>query len=1673
MNQNDSTPVDLTSDLPMTVDLGGLDRKLQRAAAVEQLWSLPQLPDEVKLDLASHPAVAQDHNGLGDFLWGLADDINQLVNPFAAQPAGASTLTGPGVAPVTPQAPEATPALDSIITPRESLHNDLLKAWNGIAGLKAPQSFADDAVVNLKQRAVRDGLLPADTPLDGSWSSDMNQIRAEVVNNDYESRMAGNKPGALSLDTAAKWLNEWTSPSGLMKAAMALDFIPDFHRIGEEASHWGDKWRSWAKQPWNPLKLIDAATGPLDDIVLPILNDAMLFTGVSETFAFARGAIKGAEAVRTAEEVGRGLKAIRGADVAADIEHLARPGWLAGHLQQTKNLAFVGDRMAQWRQATNVLIAKKAVQQGMKLGLLSTAEAKLFPGLSGWNPLTGTETHAARVEDFQNWKSTNPLVAPVIAVGEIALAPTNIFKPGAVSGVAHAAHSKVVQAISGLSRNDMLTTTVSRYMPDAIESLARIKGDDALLQRAAQFRQTLISKGPKAALLEYHGGEQEAGGWLMNVIAGAAADRAAAQKANALADATKPGSWRSVYHAWRDKYLAQLRHIDVPQTDEDWIEWAKTRAALGYADYGALGFEDEAATAVDRAASASTRKRLFEANYGAVFSPDEAVRTQARQAALEEIAHHQGMRNGAWNNLLDGLGEGDIAAYLQRNPDIAANWEGYNAALQDLRDFQDTGGLEGLARRLPFSGEAPWGGNTRGFREQLDVALLNPANTTKKAWLDKYGVIEDPYRGRLTVARADSATKQTADEVLSQIAFLRARDEGFKLLDQVPEAQQFVLDPLAERAAAAGQRLGDVGDSALEEWIGEIFKPTAGVTGMSRQRITALAKAARWADQNGLDLNEARAMVSGDLAKIENSQVWSQSFEIPGYLGLVEKEKALRSLRPFLAAEVDVPPELAARLAERGYKPVYGVDFYHPSDLAQLDGVLGEVGRDANRRLSLGNFLSPQSNRAVSILRERKLRDELVGSLSELQKAGKVPAGLDFSDPYGEDIQHILDTLRDAKNSMTANAAAVQDGLGNMDLISRVATRASTLRVPLSIHDLQPQAVEQAIGDLVSPEAAKAVTAALRRSLDIGWQYRGLMAIEDHLRANSPVMSALKVLGRTEAGNHGRLGAILSSRTMERLALGAGASTAVAANGGDSNEALAAGLGAAVVGPKALEMMARPAIHVLDDRQWFQYGKMAEHLANLRDYLRFSINPLFDARRYTKGWVLAQTKDLPDGVYMPLNTTLKGYAKAAARNGWDDADTVLAKFRAASRGDFDFDALDSTSKWFTQQGILGYNATHYMAAAYGHLAAQGVDPALAYELAKGMYSYGVHGRTPLEQSVNFLFFPFSFEKKLVKQAGTFLTNDLSRAVMLHDALKTYEILNQHYDLSEQWKEHLPILRSLQRLNAFAHGISPGELGGINRPIWDAFYAAGGGEVVDPILNLFIPQAVNIRTPEDAKSVTDIMRRLMPLQSEMNTMLDDLAQQKDVIFSKSHLSRQAQVDAGWAEWNAFKKEVDQTAKEAGYAGYQSLLHSKRDEVLPMQQYIRQVKFEIARKYPEWVGNLEESSKRAMARDWEMSESVNNGLAKVGAAPGQLTDVPLEQLPADPDVELAWYADQVSMISDYLAKQHTTFATNPEDVPPEVYDALRQAAVDLALRGNGFERAYNKYFRRDFGPIQREV
>lgn len=504
-------------------------------------------------------------------------------------------------------------------------------------------------------------------------------------------------------------------------------------------------------------------------------------------------------------------------------------------------------------------------------------------------------------------------------------------------------------------------------------------------------------------------------------------------------------------------------------------------------------------------------------------------------------------------------------------------------------------------------------------------------------------------------------------------------------------------------------------------------------------------------------------------------------------------------------------------------------------------------------------------------------------------------------------------------------------------------------------------------------------------------------------------------------------------------------------------------------------------------KHWAYIG---DGIATLRDFLRFTVSPIFDMSRYSEAIVLGQMGDIPKHISksggIRFNVSPGKWIKSRSRElaggrgkritdahreqAYKEWDEVVDEFSTIGRhrNDFDYAALEAGTARFRQIGILGFNTQEWMASLYADLTRiHGIPRKDAYEIARKAFTYGVKPRSAAEMNVNAVFFPFSFMKKASSHAAKFMFEDWSRAAMLHDSLKTYEILNEEYDLSQMWRDRLPILEKLRRLNIFAYGVTPGEFGGAERPLIDFWnttpMAAGTTDQMQnlglmigkelPVLQAFIPHGLNVKSEQDMFNYERLMRRIAPMINDIDAMLDDLAAQGHVIFGGHGVTKEAEARIGSALLNQFKLELDSKMKVIdGDPDGISNLYKKRHaaRLLELQTF----KDELAGEYAGWKEAREDIVSNVQVRDEDRRyhKRMFERWRK---------DNPDALVPTEPELRIGYLVDW----AETLERRYGDYDAVPLDQLRTFLDLAGEWAED-----DYFRIKYRQFLRSTWGTIE---
>tara|TARA_R100001530_G_scaffold46743_1_gene35129 strand:- start:434 stop:6226 length:5793 start_codon:yes stop_codon:yes gene_type:complete len=968
------------------MDPVSIDKNLRTIKAIERSWNQPKLPDMVSLDLAAMSGLNQKQ--ISNFMWGIDSDVGKVIN----KPSPTLDLrnnielmsfqTEPDVEPVTNQ---------------EHGSNGPSK-WNRIisdvVGLQPAQAYDEDAVMNWKMQMVELGRLPRNTPIDNRWGPEYDALWRDQMDDHWEAQWRGNKYGAMSVESIAELMGEWLSPTGLFKAAVHLDLIPDFAEIGRETT-------------WNPLTWWKA----IDDVALPVLNWGLMLTGVGEVMLVSRAAYAGTKAAVAIDKALDAYKTFNGVTQATRLgrvgasvagfgtkvgklrhgDDIAKAGQAA--LQGIRAPGFIGSKMAnssrttlqtmgkwsnQWRGYNSVAVGKTLTQQGMRIGLAGRLQGSLGiddPGATGLDFIPG-------VDSASQW-TYNTLPAAIIY--ESMFTPTHMLAVGTMKNLAPGG---VLRSFANVGKEANVSEDLFSGVETALDfeiAQAITRGEDVtgLEQAKAAFVKNSKEHGRTKALM-YHMFDdwtditteapleiqERFGAHVTYMAVMAAIDHAALNLSPALVR-TSTARKNVQYHAARNQIINQLRYIDPDDYEQLLVARAWERAE-SYKDF-------ERILAASREALASDNTMLT------------GLRAAYIDGLKELIKVHNAKRQDTFKMLMEGhLNAGVLKEYMGRfHSTLGKTWREFSDGMEIIDLNVAEGALEGarfspaltdeglsmLDTGLEFAEGSQMGDILKIVEdpEFLDFAVqsktFNPLNKAPNT------------QGRFTVAKVGTVTKQ---DKLKHAAFveqlLHLRTTALKFF-KATDDPDFLIDPAAGGAlnGLIAQVSGDLAqmdikalDAALRRsgMKGTAKTPFDAMETMAKRRARLL-RIVRYAQQQGMKVDgyedlfiQVRKKLDDQISYLNNDPRWMIDWDVTDVaegldpvVSLKAKSNSLRRGATFTAAEIDpstVPAGMVEELNKKGYKLVYGVEYATPADLNDFMVEMTDLKDAMKYRESLG-----------------------------------------------------------------------------------------------------------------------------------------------------------------------------------------------------------------------------------------------------------------------------------------------------------------------------------------------------------------------------------------------------------------------------------------------------------------------------------------------------------------------------------------------------------------------------------------------------------------------------------------------------------------------------------------------------------------------------------------------
>lgn len=483
------------------------------------------------------------------------------------------------------------------------------------------------------------------------------------------------------------------------------------------------------------------------------------------------------------------------------------------------------------------------------------------------------------------------------------------------------------------------------------------------------------------------------------------------------------------------------------------------------------------------------------------------------------------------------------------------------------------------------------------------------------------------------------------------------------------------------------------------------------------------------------------------------------------------------------------------------------------------------------------------------------------------------------------------------------------------------------------------------------------------------------------------------------------------------------------------------------------------------DKLGFAVANLPNALINLRNDFRFDIEPFFAGRRWAKANVKLAAEGIPP-TFSPLADMQKAGTAEFSRQAYEEATGIHGVADDSAMADEGIQALRSAD-------VFGFNPRNFEIRAAGIAKADGRTPDEIHNMLIRAMNYGTMngtaGRSPLERTVNMFFFPFSFDKTLYRNLGGYLLDNPAQRIMLVRGMAAYNQFNaDNMDgknplATSWWTQHAPLATEVSQLNAFAHGISLGEPGGINRPL----------------LNLFLPQAWS-----SSKNNLDMLKRYIPLVKDFSRVYSEASDQTSILsgmaqnmwhtlggipalqpligkaagytFSsppKSTLTTQAQIDAGFTmQYNFFKN-------------YSSVLDFNTAHTLTADK----IKFPTDPVWGDYAGQpITKTLIRQIVHGYYPAFDPNGAVTNAIKNSEAWNTYTRHIQATDP----ALYAD-VKVFTGYVSDLQKTMksSTLPAADVANLTTALRQKAASIAEKDATFYSLYAKQFGKILGPLER--
>ena len=779
------------------------------------------------------------------------------------------------------------------------------------------------------------------------------------------------------------------------------------------------------------------------------------------------------------------------------------------------------------------------------------------------------------------------------------------------------------------------------------------------------------------------------------------------------------------------------------------------------------------------------------------------------------------------------------------------------------------------------------------------------------------------------------------------------------------------------------------------------------------------------------------------------------------------KEKAKHA-----GLDVEIDPALTQAITENGYKLVAtGRDIRRLADVKQLAAThdLGDYTKRASFFESAG--LSPFRVTEKEIGQYKQ--QNVVGHLNQAS------AEMGVSLPGEDAFARLMRKVTSLNNPEGTKAGAmgpfrVQPGEGG--IVSRTRLQVQDLR-QLTLDDIV-DALALDSGVLTTVDDPLKVAQRYKDAIHTGHAFGGEVSVRNPMDSARMLMAALRVEGLPGTSDFMRQFRFTNPPRALTIAGGA-----AGAGIGAHEEGLKGAIEGGIYGSLALGTASyggKAFLKKWPNKSPFKpgtYGYLPNNLHNAAMALRYSLSFTFDlGRRMEQASIASMRHGLP-GIVAP-----KSWARRHLADDFGGVDNVMTGLRAQLddvMGSSVAMNADDMERRVSAVGITGF-AQQDADAVYAHLLIK-QGKMNRQQIREAVYELGHYGpRAGAERSLNFVMFPFSFQKKMLTTVGDFMLQEPARALLVHEGMRQwYQVREGDESLSEKWAEmsekYLPMADTIARLNNLSYGISGGRFvleGLMNNKTLEGKVAAGlagvftpggsltplhqaAGKAGDQMVNFFTPIYL---TGEDTENFIGIFEDFAPAVRDVRNIFVGRGENQPGVVSQqvtALTSRGATAQGGggapWYQLRQYnnekrqiKAEYEDLAMAFGYTTVDGFLNS--DIGLPYKADIEAKVVELGRKYPTGLAKSEYFESSTASDDQAKAELLSDPTRSTG-------EEMIAQL-IEMEAEAGFMADMLGLTSDEMLPRLTA----------DIRSIATRFSTDMRFR-----ELYDRFFSYRYGPV----